>query len=178
MEPIKIVDIVLAGVLVIGAGVGLARGLIRQVLTLVGLVVSFLAAILLAGWLTAFITGITSMPYSPALVVSFLLLFTGGLLAFQTLTIGLQKLVKLMLLGWVDRLGGGLLGLIVAMLVSSVGISFFLELPVSAKARRAVEASPVSMFLRPVAPALFDMVFSHGRRGIDYESILKRGGSV
>jgi hypothetical protein len=34
------------------------------------------------------------------------------------------------------------------------------------------------LFVRPIAPWLFDFVFSHGPRGVDYRSIFKRGGPI
>jgi hypothetical protein len=57
-------------------------------------------------------------------------------------------------------------------------VSAVLELPVSKDVRRAVERSSVSLFVQPIAPWLFDFVFSHGDRGIDFDSIFKRGDAI
>ena len=64
------------------------------------------------------------------------------------------------------------------MIITSLLVSIILELPVSDDVRRAVEQSTVSMFVRPIAPWIFDVVFAHGDHGIDYESIFKRGGPI
>jgi hypothetical protein len=68
--------------------------------------------------------------------------------------------------------------LIIGMIVSSLLVWAALELPVSREVRRAVENSTVSMFVQPIAPWIFDVVFSHGDRGIDFHSIFRRAGPV
>ena len=178
MEPVTIVNIVLLVILAIAAIVGFSKGLIRQVLALVGLVASFFIAILLAGGLANVLSTHTGLPYSPSLVVAFIVIFIGGMIGFHFVAVILQKLVHMVFLGWVDRLCGAALGLIVGMMVASLAVIVCLELPVSGDVRRSVEDSEVGMFVRPVAPKIFNMVFSHGEHGIDFESIFKRGGAI
>jgi hypothetical protein len=73
---------------------------------------------------------------------------------------------------------GGILGLIIGMIVASLLVWAALELPVSNQVRRAVENSSVSMFVQPIAPWLFDFVFEHGDKGIDFHSIFKRSNPI
>jgi membrane protein required for colicin V production len=178
MEAYAVVNVALLAILAVGTIVGLAKGLIRQVIELAGIIGSFFVAVLFAGWLAAVFQKHLSLPYSPSLVIAFLVIFIVGMIAFHFLAISLQKLIHMTFLGWVDRLCGAMLGLIIGMIISSLLVSAVLELPVSKDVRRAVERSSVSMFVRPVAPWLFDVVFSHGRHGIDYESIFKHGGPI
>lgn len=178
MEGFVIVNVVLLAILAIGSVVGLAKGLIRQVIELVGIVASFFIAVLFAGWLAAILQEHASLPYSPSLVVAFVIIFVAGMIAFHFVALSVHKLIHMTFLGWVDRLCGAMLGLIVGMIVSSLLVSAVLELPVSRTVRRAVEHSSVSMFVRPIAPWLFNFVFSHGPRGVDYQSIFKRGGPI
>jgi len=178
VEGTSFVNIVLLAILAIGTIAGLVKGLIRQVVELVGIVGSFFLAVLFAGWLAAVLQDHTPLPYSPSLVVSFVLIFIAGMIAFHFLAISLQKLIRMTFLGWVDRLCGGMLGLVVGLILTSLLISLVLELPVSGNTRNAVESAEVSLFVRPIAPWLFDIVFSHGGSGIDYESIFKRGGPI
>lgn len=178
MEPYAVVNVVLLAILAVGAIAGLVKGLIRQVIELVGIVAAFFIAVLFAGWLAGIFEEHLSLPYSPSLVVAFLVLFIAGVIAFHFVAVSLQKLIHMTFLGWVDRLCGAMLGLIIGMIVSSLLVSAVLELPVSKDVRRAVERSSVSMFVRPIAPWLFDFVFSHGDRGVDFESIFKRGGLI
>ena len=178
MEDYAVVNVVLLAILAIGTIAGLVKGLIRQVIELAGIIASFFVAVLFAGWLAAVFQEYVSIPYSPSLVISFVIIFIAGMIAFHFVAITLQKLIHMTFLGWVDRLCGAMLGLIIGMIISSLLVSAVLELPVSKDVRRAVERSGVGMFVRPIAPWLFDVVFSHGKHGIDYESIFKRGGPI
>ena len=178
MDASAVVSAVLLLILAAGIVAGLIKGLIRQVVELVGLVGSFFIAIFFAGWLAELLQDRLSLSYSPSVVISFLIIFIAGLVGFHFLAISVQKLVRMTFLGWVDRFCGGALGLIVGMLVASLLITVTLELPVSPQVRRTVEQSSVCMFVRPMAPWLFDFVFSHGDRGVSYRSIFKRGGAV
>ena len=172
------VSLVLLGLLAIGSVVGLFKGLIRQVVELAGMVVSFLLATLFAGWLANALARHTPLPYSPSLVIAFLLVFIAGMVVFHFLAAWIQKLVQMTFLGWFDRLCGALLGLIVGLIVTSLLLSVALELPLPREVHLSMERSSVALFVRPIAPWLFDAVFSHGERGIDYDAIFKRGGTV
>lgn len=178
MEGIAIVNIVLVAIMGAGLIAGLVKGLIRQVVELAGLVGSFLLAVLFAGWLADLLHKHVSLPYSPSLVIAFVVLFIAGMIGFHFLAVSIQKLVHMTFLGWVDRLCGGMLGLVVGMILSSLLVSLVLELPVSDTVRRPVENAEVALFVRPVAPALFNFVFSHTRDGYDFRSVFKRGGPV
>ena len=178
MEASAIVSAVLLVILAAGVIAGLVKGLIRQVVELIGLVGSFFIAIFFAGWLAELLQDHLSLSYSPSVVIAFLVIFIAGLIGFHFLAISIQKLIRMTFLGWVDRFCGGALGLIIGMLVASLLVTVTLELPVSTNVRRTIERSSVCMFVRPMAPWLFDFVFSHGDRGINYRSIFKRGGPV
>jgi uncharacterized membrane protein required for colicin V production len=173
-----ITNIILLGLLVIGTIAGLMKGFVRQAIELVGLIGSFFIAVLFAGWLASILQEHTSVPYSPALVIACVALFVGGMIGFHFIAISARKLVHMSFLGWVDRFCGAAVGLIIAMLLGSILITVTLELPVSDDIRSTVEASHVGMFLRPMAPWLFDVVFAHGDGSIEYEKIFKRGGAI
>lgn len=178
METESIINVCLLGIFVVGIGIGAAKGLIRQVVELIGVVGSFFIAVLFAGWLAAVLQEHVSMPYSPSVVVAFLIIFIAGLIGFHFVAIGLQKVIRMTFFGWVDRFCGAALGLITAMLVASLLVTVALELPISNDARDKVERSEVSMFVRPMAPWLFNFVFSHGEGGLAYDRIFKRGGMI
>ncbi|MGD8413865.1 MAG: CvpA family protein [Candidatus Latescibacterota bacterium] len=178
MEGFAVVNMILLSILTVGTIAGLVKGLVRQVIELVGIVVSFFIAVLFAGWLAAILQEHTALPYSPSLVIAALAIFVGGTVGFHFLAMSIRKLVHLTFLGWVDRMCGGILGLIIGMIVASLLVWAALELPVSNQVRRAVENSSVSMFVQPIAPWLFDFVFEHGDKGIDFHSIFKRSNPI
>lgn len=158
MDDTTVINIVLLGVIAIGAIAGGIKGFARQVIELVGLVVSFFVAAMVGSWVAAFLANHTSIPHSPALVMSFLAVFVGGLIAFHFVAISAQRLIRTTLFGWVDRACGAMIGLLAATLVASVLTSVALELPVSDRVRASVEDSSVGMFVQPIAGWLFHSV--------------------
>jgi membrane protein required for colicin V production len=175
---VAIINALLLIILVVGTVVGYRRGLLRQILELAGLVVSFILALLFASFLAGYVEDRTPLPYSPALVISFVAIFIAGIVGFHFLALAVQKLIRMTLLGWVDRVTGAVLGLITAMLVGSLLISLTLELPVSTQIRNDFDRSSVSNFLRPVAPRIFNFITSYGGERIHYESIFKKSDST
>lgn len=159
MDDTTIINIALLGIIAIGTIAGGIKGFARQVIELVGLAVSFFVAAVLASWLAAFLYHHASVPHAPALVMGFLAVFVGGLIAFHFVAISAQRLIHTTLFGWVDRTCGAMIGLLAATLVASVLASAALELPVSDRVHAGVEASSVAAFVQPIAGWLFDTVF-------------------
>jgi len=178
MDAMSAINTVLIAILAVGTITGLVKGLVRQVIELAGVIGAFIVAVLFAGWLANGLHDYLSLPYSPALVIAFLLLFVASMLAIQLVAASIQKLVHMTFLGWVDRFCGAALGLIMGMILGSLLVTVALELPIPARARDAIERSELCLFLRPIAPSIFDAIFDHGDNGLAYERIFKRGGPI
>jgi len=178
MDPTQVVDIVLLVVIGVAMITGLVKGLVRQVVELVGIIASFILAMIFAGWLGEALHLHTGMPYSPSMVVAFIVLLVAGIIVSHLTALSVQKLIRMTFLGWFDRLCGGALGLVVGLIVASLLVSVALELPMSASARGAVDDSSVCAFVRPIAPRIFNAVFSWGPDEIDFDSIFKGGGPI
>ncbi len=73
---------------------------------------------------------------------------------------------------------GAALGLIMAMLVSSLIITLTLELPLSRTFRNKVARASMSLFLRPVAGQVFNWVIDRTSRSHRFEDIFKRSNTV
>jgi membrane protein required for colicin V production len=111
-------DIVLIVVLVLFTALGFYWGLIRQVLALTGLLVGIVVAGRygpeVAGWFTSFTSN--EMLASALGFVAVLV----GVSALASLLASLLRIfVGLLFLGWLDRLLGGVLGLVQAVVASS-----------------------------------------------------------
>jgi len=110
-------DIALLVVIGITVLVGLKIGIIKAVLTLVGVVLGVILAgrfyVALAGSLT-FISQETL-----ARVVAFAIILVGVVLLASIIAGVLKWLTSIMLLGWVNRIGGALLGLIMGSIFCS-----------------------------------------------------------
>ena len=93
MNTPHIVDVILIGVLAIGVIAGQVKGLIRQVIELLGTVVSFFVAMIFASWLANILALHIGMPYSASLVIAFLLILVLGLIIFHYVALAVQKVV-------------------------------------------------------------------------------------
>jgi len=102
-------DAVLIVVLILSTLLGLWRGLISMLLPLIGLILGIFVAGkyygTVGGWLPIANEEHAKWAAYAIIVIAFLIIF--GILA-----IILKRFVKWTLLGWVDRLGGAILGLV------------------------------------------------------------------
>ena len=178
MDVVLLTNVVLVGVLVIGSVIGFAKGFLEQALEFIGVIVSFVLAVLLGGVFAEFAADRSSLPYSPTLAVVSIVIFFIGLMVTHLIAKAIGRVAKMTLLGWVDRLAGGVLGLVVAMIVSSLLINLTLELPFPRSFQRDVQRASVSLFLRPVAGQIFNFLVAHGPRSVHFEDIFKEGETI
>jgi len=178
MESVQVIDVALYIVIGVAAITGLVKGLVRQAVELAGVVASFILAMVFAGWLAEFLHVHTPLPYSPSMVIAFIALLAMGIVASHVIAISVQKLIRMTFLGWFDHLCGGALGLVVGAIVASLLVSVALELPLSARSRGYLRDSSVCAFVRPIAPRIFNAVFSKGPYDLDFDSIFKGGGPI
>jgi len=178
MDPVQMIDIAVLAVVAIAAMVGLVKGLVRQVIELAGIVAAFVVAMIFAGWLAETLRAHTPLPYSPSMVVAFILLLVGGIIASHFIALAVQKLVRMTFLGWFDRLCGAALGLVVGAVLTSLLVSVALELPLSGKVRGYIRNSESCQFVAPIAPTIFNAILSHGPNSISYDNIFRGGGRV
>lgn len=178
MDNVDMVNLLATVILGVAVIVGLVKGLVRQIIELVGIIAAFVVAMIFAGWLAEALRLHTPLPYSPSMVVAFILLFVGGIIASHFIALAVQKIVRMTFLGWFDRLCGGALGLVVGFIILSLLVSVVLELPISATTRGYIKSSEVCMFARPIAPTIFNAILSHGPNAIAYDNIFKGGGAI
>jgi membrane protein required for colicin V production len=98
-------------VLVVSAFSGLKRGLIKTVISLAGLVIG----IILAGQFdTALAAKLTFIPKPDlARTAAFVIILVAALVAASWVGSMLRKVASMLLLGWLDRLGGGAFGVVI-----------------------------------------------------------------
>jgi membrane protein required for colicin V production len=98
---------------------GIFRGLVQEISSIVGLILGFFLA---NTYYMDFIPSVQRLISNPdyAAIVSYLLIFFGTMFAVLLLSVALRSLLRLAMLGWVDRIGGGGLGLLKATLICSV----------------------------------------------------------
>lgn len=120
----NLVDILIWVVLLIFAVKGFMKGLIREVCTLSGVVVGGWAAFVYCHPLAEVLRHHSKLPSALTSILSFGLIFVTLGLLFSFLGHLLTTLIKIVLLGGVNRIGGVLLGVVQGALVVSVLLSF------------------------------------------------------
>lgn len=110
-------DIVIIVLVAISTFIGLRIGIIKAVLSLVGVIVG----VLLAGrFYSALAGGLTFIPQETlAKIVAFAIILVGVMLVAGVLASVLKWLASIVMLGWVNRLGGAILGLVLGAIFCS-----------------------------------------------------------
>lgn len=112
-------DIVIIVVLVITALIGFKRGLTKTVLPLAGIILGlFLAGRFcgpMAGWLSSWLES-----PNQSTIVAFAVIFILVTVVALALSSLMNRLLRLMLLGWVDKLGGAVFGLAIGGLIPAI----------------------------------------------------------
>ncbi|MBN1885221.1 MAG: CvpA family protein [Candidatus Krumholzibacteriota bacterium] len=174
-----VVDVSIAAIVAILAISGARRGLIRQVLQIVGIVAAFICAVYFAHVIVTWIESRFGAPNAIARVAAAVIVFAAVVLLFHLLGVLLQKIARISMLGWLDRTGGALLGAVKGLLLASLLLVVLLDLPLPLPDdfRSEIEADPVVQVVHPVLPVLFDAVMSRTPARIDFRKAVG-GGSI
>ena len=133
-------DIAVAGIWLVSMLLGLWRGLIYEVMALLGWPLAFVLSRLFVDDLTALLPSLFDFSTSSTVqdislaAASYALAFIGVLLVWGILTKLLSKVMKAAGAGWTDRILGGLFGtlrggLVILVMVWTVGLTSFSSHP-------------------------------------------------
>jgi membrane protein required for colicin V production len=117
MNFVDILILILLGVFLLK---GLLRGLMKELCSLVGLIVGSLLAFRFHGPLAEMMVSAFSLPASVCVVLAFLVIFLTILLVFGLIGMLLSRYVKLLYVGGLNRVTGGIFGLVQGVLVMAV----------------------------------------------------------
>jgi membrane protein required for colicin V production len=112
-------DIFVGVILIYGLVRGIFRGLVKEVSSLIGVLGAFMAAYSFYGMVGGYLSGVVSSPAYRNLL-AFLIIFCAVVVFVNVLAIVIKYLLKIVFLGWLDRLGGVVFGFIKAALIVSV----------------------------------------------------------
>jgi len=111
---------------------GIFHGFVAELTTLIGLVLGYLVAISNVGLLSNLILRFfPDLPHSAVNIFSFALLFVGTNIAMRLLSDVITKALKFAMLGWLNRLLGGLFGAIKSIIIMSLIVLLIDFLPFS-----------------------------------------------
>jgi len=111
-------DVVIGIILIVGVASGITRGFVRGILGLIGLVLGIMLAVAYYDWLAENALSFLPGEHAPR-VLSFVLILLVVVLLIGAVARFLSHVLKLSTLGWLDRLAGGLLGLLTASIFAS-----------------------------------------------------------
>ena len=111
--------LVLVGLLVL---LGVLRGLTRLLIGTGALVAAFMLAAQFHRQVAVSMVRVVEMPEPVANLAAYLAIFLGTMLAGSLVASVLGRLLKTTMLGWADRLAGGAVGLVAALLAAALVI--------------------------------------------------------
>jgi len=149
-----IIDIAFIIVFILAIFKGLSKGLIIGIFSLLGFVIGLAAALKLSAVVAAYLHNsvIAATKWLP--VLSFLLVFIGVILLVGLGARIIKKTIDFAMLGWLDRLGGMILYIIIYTIIFSV-ILFFAEKMLVLKPG-VVNSSVVYKYVSPWGPKVIN----------------------
>lgn len=155
MHGFTLLDILLWGLLAACAVKGFMKGLVREVCALLGVVAGAWAAFTYYGYVSTALSGFIKLPQSVATPISFLLIYIVlGVLFFFAGHL-LTTIFKIMLLGWLNRFGGILFGLMQGAFLVSIALAILTTGPMPAKLKGYIQSSATA---RAFSKAGTDMI--------------------
>ena len=118
-------DIVIIVALAINALIGLKIGLIKAVLSLVGLIVGIILARLYYVPLSEQLTFISQAAIAKA--IAFAIILIGVMIIAGVLAMALKWVTSVMMLGWVNRIGGAVFGLVLGALLCGAVLALWIK---------------------------------------------------
>jgi membrane protein required for colicin V production len=112
-------DIIVAVILSYSLIRGLFRGLVRELASVVGVLGGFLAAYSFYGAAAGYLSGLVSNP-AYRNILAFMVIFCGVVILVNLLALVVKYVLRVVFLGWLDRLGGAAFGAVKGVLIVSV----------------------------------------------------------
>jgi membrane protein required for colicin V production len=126
---------------------GIFRGFVFELVTVVGLILGYIISITYMSLVSGYILSIfPTAPESIINLISFFVLFVGTNLILRLVANIITKTLKIAMLGWLNRLLGGLLGMFKSILIMSI-IVFIIDLiPFSSTLLEQIEVQSSQLY--------------------------------
>ncbi len=168
-----IIDIIILIILVIFFITGAKRGLIRQALDILGIILAFLGAFYLAHYVAGYLEDSIALQYTISLILSAVVIFIAIMIFFKIMGAFFKKVAETALLGPLDRVGGGLFGLFKGVLLVSLLLIIALNIPLPDQYKQQIRDRPLAIGIYPVLPSVFDFVFSHSPSDLYFDKVIR-----
>jgi membrane protein required for colicin V production len=118
-RPMNAFDILVAVFLSYGLIRGLFRGLVKELASIIGALGGFFTAYSLYGAAAGYLSGLVSN-HAYRNILAFMAIFCGVVILVSLLALVIQYVLRIAFLGWLDRLGGAVFGILKGVLTVSV----------------------------------------------------------
>ena len=151
-----IIDTAFVIVMILAIFKGLSKGLILGIFSLIAFIIGLAAALkfsaIVAGYLKNSVS--TSTKWLP--LISFIIVFVAVVLLINIGARLIRKIMRIAMLGWLDRLGGMVLYLLIYSIIFSVFLFFGERLFLIQHA--TIESSKIHPYISPWAPKVIDHI--------------------
>jgi uncharacterized membrane protein required for colicin V production len=152
---------------------GIRRGLVRQLLEIVGLVAAFIGAYYLGHALAHRFEGSTRISYPLIRFFFSAVLFIAIALVFHLIGVLLQKVVSVTILGPVDRIGGALFGVVKGVLFVSLVCVLLFSIPAPSGLTARIKANRVAAAMHPVLPRVYNVFMNRSSLPIETSDFVR-----
>lgn len=159
--PVIVALLVIAGFAV----AGYRTGVVRRLVEIVGLVATIVVASRLASSVTPALVARSSLDEEAVLWIAWLALIVVGIVITFAVARGLSRVVRLTVLGTLDRWGGAVCGGAIGLLLVSIVLVAVSQIPGGASVQTSFEQTAVGRFIFNAAPT----VYVEGRRLVGQE---------
>ncbi len=137
---------------------GFRDGVVKRLLEVVGILVTLILTGRFATAVLPWMVDNTGLPEGAALLITWAGLFLLGFLLSKLLAAFISKLIRMTILGWVDRWGGALVGVMIGTLFCSVILVAASQVSGGQAIQKVYEKKAWSRFLFHAAPNVYRQV--------------------
>ena len=172
-------DWVLAAVVVVSVVTAMAKGFVRELISLAAVITGLIVAAVKYRQIAVYFEDVTKS-HEVALAVAFLTLFVGTLILGTLVSVVAQKLIKTAGIHWFDRFMGGAFGLVRGVLLDSILLMVLVAFAIKPDAvQKAALAPYVTTGARLIALAMPSELKAQFRSGFEqFRQALARSDKV
>lgn len=134
---------------------GWRGGVLRRLIELVGVVAAVIVTARFAAGLAPWLAEHTGFDATGALVLAHVIMFAAALVVVRVVANLVTGVVHWTPLGWLDRMGGAVCGVLLGAMVVSVGLIAVSQAPGGERVRETYQAHPLGAVIYHAAPAIY-----------------------
>lgn len=150
------IDIIFSVLVLMAAIKGYRQGLIMAVFSVITLLVGLVAAMKLSVVVASYLADSTNISARWLPAISFTVVFTAVAIVIRFISVLVQKAVKAVMLGWLNRLAGAVLYAVIYTLILSVALFYADKIHLLRPS--ALASSITYPYLKPFGPAVIESI--------------------